>query len=54
MVRPRRDIQIPLRYRENSPPQLLHENKRFKRRKFEPENVDRNDVNQALAVIAAV
>jgi hypothetical protein len=53
MVRPRRDTRIPLRYRENSSPQLLHENKQLKRRKIEPKNVDRNDVDQALAVIAA-
>jgi hypothetical protein len=53
MVRPRRDIQIPLRCREKSPPQLLHENKQLKRRKIEPKNVDRNDVDQALTVIAA-
>ena len=53
MLRPRRDTQIPLRYRENSSFKLLENNNGPKRRKIDPKNVDRNDVDQALAVIAA-
>jgi hypothetical protein len=53
MERPRRDTQIPLRYRESSPPRLPHNNKRLKRRGIDPEIVDRNNLGQALAVIAA-
>jgi hypothetical protein len=52
MQRPQRTTQIPLRYREYSPPQLLHNNKRLKRSNIDSKNVDRNDVDQALAVIA--
>ncbi|KAF7502482.1 hypothetical protein GJ744_005670 [Endocarpon pusillum] len=52
MLRPRRDTQIPLRYGDNSPPQLLQSNNQRKRCRTDPENVDRNNVDQALAVIA--
>ena len=53
MLRPRRDIQTPLRYRRSSPPQIYEDQNRPKRRKIDPKNVDRNNVDQALAVIAA-
>ena len=53
MERPRRATQIPLRYRQNSPPRFSRINNQPKRRRIDPENVDRNDVDQALAVIAA-
>ncbi|KAF7510424.1 hypothetical protein GJ744_006703 [Endocarpon pusillum] len=52
MLRPRRDTQIPLRYRDNSPPRLLQSSNQRKRRRIDPEKVDRNNVDQALAVIA--
>ncbi len=51
MLRPRRHTQIPLRYRDNSPPRLYQSSKQGKRRRIDPEIVDRNDVDQALAVI---
>jgi hypothetical protein len=53
MERPRRATQIPLRYRQNSPPRFSRINNQPKRRRIDPENVNRNDVDQALAVIAA-
>jgi hypothetical protein len=53
MLRPRRDIQLPSRYREPSPSQLSQINSQPKRRRIHPEKVDRNDVDQALVVIAA-
>jgi hypothetical protein len=53
MQRSLRVTQKPLRYRESSPPRLLHNNKRLKRCDIDPEKVDRNDVDQALAVIAS-
>ena len=53
MLRPHWDIQIPLKHRESSPPQLYKDQNRSKRRRIDPEKVDRNDVDQALAVIAA-
>jgi hypothetical protein len=53
MLRPRRDIQLPSRKREPSPPRLSKINSQPKRRRIDTENVDRNDVDQALAVIAA-
>ena len=53
MLRPRRITQIPLRYRSSSPPRLQQTNKRSKRRRIDPEAIDRNNVDQALAVIAA-
>ncbi|KAF7504870.1 hypothetical protein GJ744_001668 [Endocarpon pusillum] len=52
MLRPRRNTQIPLRSGENSPPQILQNNNQRKRRRIDPEKVDRNNVDQALAVIA--
>lgn len=52
MLRPRRDIQIPARYRSNSLPRLQQNNSQRKRRRIDPENVDRNNVDQASAVIA--
>ena len=51
MIRPRRDTQTPLRYRLKSPPRLLQSNSQRKKRKIDLKNVDRNDVDQALAVI---
>ena len=53
MLRPRRDIQLPSRYREPSPPRLFQINSHPKRRRIDPKKVDRNDADQALAVIAA-
>jgi Transposase IS4 len=53
MLRPRRDTQLPSRYREPSPSRLSKTNSHSKRRRIDPEKVDRNDVDQALAVIAA-
>jgi hypothetical protein len=52
MIRPRRDTQIPLRYKENSLPRSSKTNHHSKRRKIDPKNIDRNDVDLALAVIA--
>jgi hypothetical protein len=52
MIRPRRDTQIPLRYRESSPPRLFRITNQPKRRRIDLENVDRNDVDLALVVIA--
>ena len=52
MPRPARNTQIPLRYRDNSPPKIYRNNSHRKRPRVNPVNVDRNDVNQALAVIA--
>jgi Transposase IS4 len=53
MLRPRRDIQLPSRFREPSPPRSFHINSHPKRRRIDPEKVDRNDADQTLAVIAA-
>jgi hypothetical protein len=53
MLRPRRDIQLPLRFRESSSLQLSQSNNQLKRRRIGPEKVDQNDVDQALAVIVA-
>jgi hypothetical protein len=53
MIRPRRTPQIPSRYRTSSPPRPIPRNGQQKRRRIDPENIDRNDVDQALAVIAA-
>jgi hypothetical protein len=52
MQRPRRDARLPSRYRLNSPPRFLQTNDLQKRRRIDIERVDRNDVDQALAVIA--
>ena len=52
MLRPQRTIQIPLRYRSNSPPRFEQAIKKPKRRRIDPAAIDRNDVDQALAVIA--
>jgi hypothetical protein len=52
MLRPRREPQIPLRYRLNSPPQSQQSNNRQKRRRIDLTVVERNDVDQALAPIA--
>jgi hypothetical protein len=51
MIRPRRDTQLPSRFRESSPPRLLQTNNQLKRRRIDPVRVDRNDADQALAVI---
>jgi hypothetical protein len=53
MLRPRRDAQLPLRRRSGSPPRLSQKNKQLKRRRIDPDSVDRNNLDQALAVIAA-
>jgi hypothetical protein len=42
-----------LRYRESSPPQIYRDLNRPKRRRIDVEKIDRNDVDQALAVIEA-
>ena len=52
MIRPRRDTQIPLRYRDKSPPRFSQTSNHSKRRKIDPKTIDRNDVDLALAVIA--
>jgi hypothetical protein len=52
MQRPQRNIQIPLRCRSSSPPRLQQINSRPKRRRIDPLNIDQNDVDQALIVIA--
>ena len=52
MIRPRRDTQKPLRYRLNSPPRLQQNNNQRKRPRIGLKTVDRNNVDQALAVIA--
>jgi hypothetical protein len=52
MLRPQRNAQIPLKYRSSSPPRPLQNNNQPKRHKIDPKNIDRNDVDQALAVIA--
>ena len=51
MTRPQRTIQIPLRYRSKSPPRFEQANKQPKRRRIDPVAIDRNNVDQALAVI---
>jgi hypothetical protein len=53
MIRPRRDTQLPSRFREASSPRLSQPNNQPKRRRIDPEKVNRNDVDQALAAIAA-
>ncbi|KAF7506177.1 hypothetical protein GJ744_012157 [Endocarpon pusillum] len=53
MPRPQRNTQIPLRYRDISPPPTPRSNNQPKRPKIDSKNVDRNQVNQALAVIEA-
>ena len=52
MLRPQRNTQIPLRYRDNSPPQIHRNNDQRKWPKIDSKNVDRNNVDQALTVIA--
>jgi hypothetical protein len=51
MLRPRRDTQKPSRYRSKSPPRLQQDANEPKRRKIELKNVDRNNVDQALAAM---
>jgi Transposase IS4 len=51
MIRPRRDTQLPSRYREPLSPRLFQTTNQPKRRRIDPIKVDRNDVDQALAVI---
>jgi hypothetical protein len=53
MLRPRRNTRIPLRYRESSPPHLCQSNFRQKRSQIDVAGVERNNVDQALAPIAA-
>jgi hypothetical protein len=52
MQRQRRDARLPSRHRSNSPPRFSKTNDLRKRRRIYVETVDRNDVDQALAVIA--
>jgi hypothetical protein len=52
MLRPQRNTQIPLRYRQSSPPRFSKINNQTKRRRIDPKNVDRNNVDLALAVVA--
>jgi hypothetical protein len=52
MIRPRRDTQIPLRYKQDSPLRSLRTNNPSKRRKIDPTTIDRNNVDLALAVVA--
>jgi len=52
MQRLRRDAQLSTRYRSSSPPRFLQTNDLQKRRRIDVGTVDRNDVDQALAVIA--
>ena len=52
MQRPRRDARIPFRYRSSSPLRFSKTEDHRKRRRIDLESVDRNDVDQALAVIA--
>jgi hypothetical protein len=53
MQRPRREIQLPTKCREPSPLRFSQINNHPKRRRIDPVEVDRNDVDQALAVITA-
>jgi hypothetical protein len=53
MLRPRKNTRIPLRYRESSPPHLCQSNCRQKRPQIDVAGVERNNVDQALAPIAA-
>jgi len=53
MLRPRRAVQPPARYRESSPTRSLEDNNQRKRLRIDPAVVDRNDVDQALTVIAS-
>ncbi|KAF7512933.1 hypothetical protein GJ744_012036 [Endocarpon pusillum] len=53
MLRPQRNTQIPLRYRDSSPPRTYRNNNQPKQAKNGSKNVDRNQVDQALAVIEA-
>ncbi len=53
MLRPQRNTQIPLRYRTSSPPRFEQATKQPKRRRIDPAAIDRNNVDQALAVIAS-
>jgi hypothetical protein len=54
MLRPQRNTQTPLRYRQNSPPQFLKINNQTKRRRIDPKNVDQNNVNLILTVVTSV
>lgn len=53
MTRPPRDTQTPLKHREKSSPRLQQANNQSKRRRIDPKAIGRNDVDQALTVIAA-
>ncbi|KAF7512263.1 hypothetical protein GJ744_001831 [Endocarpon pusillum] len=53
MPRSQRNTQIPLRCRDSSPSPMSRSNNQPKRSKIDSESVDRNQVNQALAVIEA-
>jgi hypothetical protein len=53
MLRPQRSIRIPLRYRSSSSPRFEQNSKQPKRRRINPKTVDRNDINQILAVLIA-
>jgi hypothetical protein len=53
MLRSRRDTQLPSRFRAPSLSRLSQPNNQPKRRRIDPEKVDRNDIDQALVVIVA-
>jgi hypothetical protein len=53
MLRPRRNTRIPLRYRESLSPHLCQFNCRQKRPQIDVAGVERNNIDQALAPIAA-
>jgi hypothetical protein len=53
MLRPRRDAKTPLKYRSSYPSRPQKTKRPLKRSRIDPENVDRNDVDQALEVIEA-
>ena len=54
MQRPQRNTQIPLRYRDESPPSTYRNNNQPKGPKNGSKIVDRNQIDQALTVIEAV
>jgi hypothetical protein len=53
MLRLKRNTQIPLRNRSNSPPRLSSKNNGFKRPRIDTKNIERANADQALALIAA-
>jgi hypothetical protein len=53
MLRLKRNTQIPLRHRSNSPPRLSSKSNGFKRPRIDTKNVERANADQTLALIAA-